>query len=94
MSKPDRWGPLEKPTQCARVLSALEEGPKDGAYFTYTMRPPIPEYRSRINQLRKAGHNIQAFNQKGSPYVLFVLNKDNQDALFAMEEEGGYDAID
>jgi len=81
---------MAKLTQKERVLKYLQQGPKDGGFFAYTLRDmgerPIPEYRTRISELEKEGYHIQRFNQDDSPYVLYVLLDDNQETLFPDDE--------
>ena len=77
-------------TQKERVLKYLQQGPKDGGFFCYGLRDmgerPIPEYRTRISELEKDGYNIQRFHQDDSPYILYVLQDDEQEQLFPTDE--------
>jgi len=81
---------MARMTQKERVLKYLQQGPKDGGFFCYGLRDmgerPIPEYRTRISELEKEGYNIQRFHQDDSPYILYVLQDDEQEQLFPTDE--------
>ena len=50
-----------KPTQCARVLEALEEANGEwvsGRYFIQNMM--LSQFHTRIYELQEQGHNIEA----------------------------------
>ena len=55
---------IKKISQKNRILNALKAGKKTSAYFIDVLR--IFKYSSRIAELRKAGHDIQATRIDGS----------------------------
>ena len=52
---------IKKPTQCEKVLKALEDAGGDwvnGRYFLHTLY--LSQYHTRIHELQKDGHQIEA----------------------------------
>lgn len=58
-------GLLKKPTQCQKVLQALEQSEGrwvSGRYFLQTLM--LSQYHARIFELQKQGHWIEASQEK------------------------------
>ena len=77
---------LAKPTQCERVLKALEAasgGWVNGRYFLHTLY--LSQYHARIFELQKKGYKIEASKEKDQyGFVSYRLTPEGQGALFAL----------